>query len=168
MSQSTYVGSFGYNESPDELGGPKGFWCFANYEALEMAYQTSSSLDEVFQELGLVTYSKIVWVVDQRGNAIFHLLVISVRNDLYLRQYDLMEHAVEWLKTQGQPNLNTRSLRIAGIQRETLEKRKQEHEIHLNRLKLLSQRREQCIKILRFLNSKTDVWENEKDQREDM
>jgi hypothetical protein len=60
MSQSPYLGAFGYNESPDELGGPKGFWHFANYEALEIAYRTSSSLDEVFQELGLVTYSKII------------------------------------------------------------------------------------------------------------
>jgi hypothetical protein len=163
MSMS-YLGAFGYNESPDELGGPMGFWRFANYEALETAYQTSSSLDEVFQELGLVTYSKIIWVVDQQGNAVFHLLVLSVSNDLYLRQYDLMEHAVKWLKTQGKPNLNARSLGIAGIQRETLEKRKQEHEIHLQQLKLLSQRREQCTKILRFLKSDSDVWENERDE----
>jgi hypothetical protein len=92
---------------------------------------------------------------------VFHLLVISVHNDLYLRQYDLMEQAVEWLKTQGQHNLNARSLGIAGIQREALEKRKQEHEIHLNRLKLLSQRREQCTKILRFLSSDRVIRDDE-------
>jgi hypothetical protein len=153
MPQASYLDAFGYNESPDELGGPTGFWRFASYEALEFAYQTSTSLDEVFQELGLVTYSKIVWVIDQKGNAVFHLLVLSARDDLYLRQYDLMEQAVGWLKTQRQSNLNVQSLGIAGIQCEALEKRKQDHGIHLNHLKRLSQRREQCTKILRFLNS---------------
>jgi hypothetical protein len=44
-------------------------------------------------------------------------------------------------------------LRVAGVQRATLEKRKQAHEIHMKRLKDLSQRREHCTKIPRFLNN---------------
>jgi len=162
-----YLGAFGYNESPDELGGPKDFWPFASYEILETVYQASSSLDEVFQELGVPTYSKIIWVIDDQGASVFHLLVFSTRDDLYLRQYDLMEQAVAWLKTQGYANLDAQSLGIAGVQRKMLKKRKCEHEAHRQQLQILSQQSAQHAKILRFLSSDRDIWENETNERED-
>lgn len=57
---TTYLGAFGYNESPEDLGEPHGFWQFEDYEALELAYETSTGLNDVFREMGAPTYSKIL------------------------------------------------------------------------------------------------------------
>jgi len=152
MARTTqYRGAFGYNESPDELGGSKDFWTFPDYEALTYAYASSSSLDEVFQQLDVPTYSKVITATDTEGYAIFHLLVISVQEDLHLRQYDLMELSVAWLNTQGHADLNATQLRVASVQRETLEKRKREHEEHLQRLAVLEQKRQAYVRELRFI-----------------
>jgi|GEM_PF-3149799 len=152
MARTTqYRGAFGYNESPDELGGSKDFWTFPDYEALTYAYASSSSLDEVFQQLDVPTYSKVITATDTEGYAIFHLLVISVQEDLHLRQYDLMELAVAWLNTQGHADLNAAQLRVASVHRETLERRKHTRLQHLQRLAVLEQKQQAYLRELRFI-----------------
>ena len=152
MARTTqYRGAFGYNESPVELGGSGGFWAFPDYDALTYAYASSSSLDDVFQQLDLPTYSTIISVIDAEGYAMFELLVLSVRDDLYMRQYDLMEIAVAWLNTHGHANMDARRLGVAGVQRETLEKRKREYEIHLQDLAERERKRQAYVRELRFI-----------------
>lgn len=152
MARTTeYRGAFGYNESPTELGGTDGFWVFPDYEALAYAYASSSSLDEVFQQLDVPTYSKVITATDTEGYALFHLLVISVRDDLYMRQYDLVELAGAWLKIQGHVDLNIKELGVAGVTREMLEKMKREHEVHLERLSTVEKKQQAYIRELRFI-----------------
>ena len=152
MARTTqYRGAFGYNESPRELGGSGGFWAFPDYDALTYAYASSSSLDEVFQQLDVPTYSTVISVTDTEGYAIFHLLVISVQDDLHLRQYDLMELAVQWLNSQGHPDLNSQELGVASVQRETLEKRKRQQEVDLQKLAEHEQKRQAYVRELRFI-----------------
>lgn len=152
MTRTTeYQGAFGYNESPEALGGSGRFWDFPDYEALTYAYASSSSLDDVFQQLDLPTYSIVFSVIDPQGYTMFDLLVLSIRDDLYLRQYDLMELAVAWLSTQGSVKLDASQLGIAGITRDMIEKMKHEHESHLERLSVLEQKRLTDMRDLRFM-----------------
>jgi hypothetical protein len=152
MERTTYYrGAYGYNESPGELGGSGGFWAFPDYEALTYAYANSSSLDEVLQQLGVPTYSTVISVIDQQGYAMFELLALSTRNDLYMRQYDLMELAVAWLNTRGHQDLDAAQLGVAGVTREMLENMKRDHETHLERRSVLDQRRQSYVRELRFI-----------------
>jgi hypothetical protein len=52
MADSTpspiYLGSIGYNESPEALGEPGGFWMFENYGAMWEAFAISESLNDAF------------------------------------------------------------------------------------------------------------------------
>jgi len=114
---TTYLGAFGYNESPEDLGEPHGFWRFEDYEALELAYETSTGLNDVFREMGAPTYSKILWAIDPQAYTVFHVLILSTQGDLYGRQFELLDTAVAWLKTQGHPDLDASQMGIAGTSR---------------------------------------------------
>lgn len=123
---TTYLGAFGYNESPEDLGEPHGFWRFEDYEALELAYETSTGLNDVFREMGAPTYSKIIWGIDQQAYTVFHVLILSTQGDLYGRQFELLDTAVAWLKTQGYPDLDASQMGIAGTSRATHARQTQE------------------------------------------
>lgn len=114
-----YLGAFGYNDSPEELGEPGGFWEFENYAALAAAYDRGSALDETFNTLGAPTYTYVIPAIDAQGYVVFHLLVISVQ-PVYVRQYDLLDKTVAWLISRGQL-IEINSLRVAGVQRQWLE-----------------------------------------------
>jgi hypothetical protein len=117
-SEVTYVGAFGYNDSPAALGRPGGFWQFENYGALVEAYLRSADLDSLFERMGAPTYSHIIQGVDAAGYVILHLLVIATQ-PVYARQYDLLAQLAAWLTTQGQP-LDIQAVWIGGMERKWL------------------------------------------------
>jgi hypothetical protein len=104
MADSTpspiYLGSIGYNESPEALGEPGGFWMFENYGAMWEAFAISESLNDAFVQLGEPTYSAILTAKDEAGHPRFHLLVLSVQ-PIYPRKDALLAEAQAWLLQQG-------------------------------------------------------------------
>jgi hypothetical protein len=117
LSSPGYLGAFGYNESPERLGPPVGFWRFDDDDAFHVARRTAIDLNGIFGELGAPTYCHDVLALDQNRRALFQLLILSVKDDLYPRQFDLMEQAVRWLQTQGYPDLDPADVGIEGTSR---------------------------------------------------
>jgi hypothetical protein len=114
-SEATYLGAFGYNDSPAALGRPGGFWQFENYGALVEAYIRSADLDSLFERMGAPTYSLIIQGVDEAGYVILHLLVIATQ-PVYARQNELLEMATMWLNSQGR-SIEKNALTVGGIPR---------------------------------------------------
>ena len=97
---STYLGCIGYNDSPEELGEPGGFWWFEDEDELWETFNLSQQLDAAFDQLGSPTYSAVLLIVDQRGSLVAHLLVISTE-PVYGRQNELLVATIEWLNGEG-------------------------------------------------------------------
>jgi hypothetical protein len=102
VRKTKYLGCFGYNASPEELGEPSGFWHFENHQKLWHAFGISEALNEAFDTLGETTYSRIVMATDGDGYILFHLLILSVQ----FISRELEAHTIEliktWLLGQGQ------------------------------------------------------------------
>jgi hypothetical protein len=94
--KTSYVGCFGYNDSPEELGEPSGFWRFTDDAKMWSAFTISKDLNEGFELLGEPTYSAILMATDDDGYILFHLLVLSTKR-IYARERELIEAAKEWL-----------------------------------------------------------------------
>ena len=92
-----YLGSIGYNDSPEELGEPSGFWRFENYATLWQAFEASEQLNRAFDTLGDPTYSHILAGKDDAGVIIFHVLVLSTQA-IYPRERELLAKAHAWLQ----------------------------------------------------------------------
>jgi len=99
MRTTHYQGCWGYNDSPDELGEPFGFWHFEEEAHMWGALTRSEGLNAAFETLGAPTYSAVLLATDAQGYALFHLLVISV-NPIHPRQADLLAHAQAWLASR--------------------------------------------------------------------
>jgi hypothetical protein len=97
--KTSYVGCFGYNDSPHELGEPAGFWQFPDTTKMWSAFRISEDLNEGFELLGEPTYSAILMATDEDGYILFHLLVISVKR-IYPREQELLEAAKVWLLSE--------------------------------------------------------------------
>ena len=100
LRKARYVGCFGYNDSPDELGEPAGFWQFTNYDKMWATFEISESLNRAFAALGEPTYSAILLAIDSEGYLLFHLLVVSAQR-IYPRELELIDSAKAWLLEQG-------------------------------------------------------------------
>lgn len=98
--RTSYVGCFGYNDSPEELGEPAGFWQFPDTAKMWLAFTTSEDLNEGFELLGEPTYSAILMATDEDGYILFHLLVLSVKY-IYPREKELLEAAKIWMLKAG-------------------------------------------------------------------
>jgi hypothetical protein len=101
VRKTKYLGCFGYNDSPKELGEPAGFWHFENHQALWHAFGISESLNEAFDTLGEATYSRIVMATDDDGYILFQLLILSVQFISIARETEAIELAKQWLVEQG-------------------------------------------------------------------
>jgi hypothetical protein len=101
MSRKTqYLGCFGYNDSPNELGDPAGFWRYDDDDAMWSAFNRAQMLDDIFGKLGEPTYSAVLLATDADGYVIFHLFVISVQ-PIRPREALLIEAAQGWIVAQG-------------------------------------------------------------------
>jgi hypothetical protein len=100
LRKTRYVGCFGYNDSPDELGEPAGVWQFPNYDAMWATFEISESLNRAFDTLGEPTYSAILLAIDTEGYLLFHLLVVSAKR-IYPRELEVIEGAKARLLEQG-------------------------------------------------------------------
>ena len=98
--KTTYVGCFGYNDSPEELGEPSGFWQFADDAKMWSAFVISEDLNDGFDALGEPSYSAILMATDEDGYILFHLLVLSVKR-IYPRAQELIEAAKAWMLEAG-------------------------------------------------------------------
>ena len=94
--KTAYLGCLGYNDSPDELGEPSGFWHFSDEGHMWSAFARSQGMNEAFETLGEPTYSAVLLATDADGYALFHLLVISVE-PIYPREAERVEQAKGWL-----------------------------------------------------------------------
>jgi hypothetical protein len=112
-----YLGMFGYNENPQALGEPHGFWRFATYDEFETALERAQALDVVFTDLGAPTYSHYILGINARGQVVLHLLVIAIQ-PIYARQYDLLDQFLAWLADTEQRAVPF--VKIAGVLRECL------------------------------------------------
>jgi hypothetical protein len=99
--KTRYLGEFGYNDSPQELGEPAGFWKFKNYRVLWGAFVVSEGLNDAFETLGEPTYSRILTATDDDGYILFHLLMMSVRFISREREAEAIALAKAWLQAQG-------------------------------------------------------------------
>lgn len=99
--KTSYVGCLGYNDSPEDLGEPSGFWQFENDRRLWQAFEVSESLNHAFDMLGEPTYSRIVLATDDDGYILFHLLILSVKFISIARETEAIELAKAWLIEQG-------------------------------------------------------------------
>ncbi len=97
--KTAYLGCLGYNDSPDELGEPSGFWHFNDEGHMWGAFARSQGMNEAFETLGEPTYSAVLLATDADGYVLFHLLVISVE-PIYPREVELVERAKGWLSNQ--------------------------------------------------------------------
>jgi hypothetical protein len=61
VSKSKYLGTFGYNDSPTELGEPAGFWHFESYKRIWQAFEISESLNQTFDTLGEPPIAVLCW-----------------------------------------------------------------------------------------------------------
>ena len=96
IRKTAYLGCLGYNDSPDELGEPSGFWHFTDHAAMWGAFARSQGMNDAFEALGEPTYSAVLLATDADGYVLFHLLVISVE-PIYPREVELVEQARGWL-----------------------------------------------------------------------
>ena len=96
IRKTAYLGCLGYNDSPDELGEPSGFWHFNDQAHMWSAFARSQGMNQAFETLGEPTYSAVLLATDHDGYALFHLLVISVE-PIYPREAELVELAKGWL-----------------------------------------------------------------------
>ena len=94
--KTAYLGCLAYNDSPEELGEPFGFWHFTDEGHMWGAFARSQGMNEAFETLGEPTYSAVLLATDPDGYALFHLLVISVE-PIYPREAALLERAKGWL-----------------------------------------------------------------------
>jgi hypothetical protein len=94
--KTSYVGCFGYNDSPEELGEPSGFWRFTDDTKMWSAFIISEDLNEGFELLGEPTYSAILMATDEDGYILFHLLVLSSKR-IYPREQELIAAAKAWM-----------------------------------------------------------------------
>jgi len=62
MRTTHYQGCWGYNDSPDELGEPFGFWHFEEEAHMWGALTRSEGLNAAFETLGAPTYSAVLLV----------------------------------------------------------------------------------------------------------
>ena len=99
MRETVYSGCLGYNDSPEELGEPSGFWHFDDEDRMWGAFSRSEGMNAAFEVLGAPTYSAVLLARDADGYALFHLLVISV-NPIHPREAELLAHAQAWLATR--------------------------------------------------------------------
>jgi hypothetical protein len=97
--KTSYVGCFGYNDSPEELGEPAGFWQFTDSAKMWSAFTISEDLNDGFDVLGEPTYSAILMATDGDGYILFHLLVLSTKL-IYPREQEIIEAAKAWLLEQ--------------------------------------------------------------------
>ena len=88
----------GYNDSPNELGEPSGFWLFDDYDTMITALDTAESLNRTFDTMGAPTYSALFRDADGKGQLLFFLLVISAK-PVRPRREILLDKAREWLET---------------------------------------------------------------------
>jgi hypothetical protein len=98
--KTTYLGSFGYNMNPQELGEPSGFWQFASYADLWQAFEASEALNLAFDTLGEPTYSRIVIATDDDGYILFHLLILDTQFISSEREAKVIEMAREWIQNR--------------------------------------------------------------------
>src|SRR5215213_1327094 len=98
--RTSYVGCFGYNDSPEELGEPAGFWQFPDTAKMWSAFQISEDLNDGFESLGEPTYSAILMATDEDGYILFHLLVLSTKR-IYPREQELIKAAKAWMLQEG-------------------------------------------------------------------
>lgn len=95
-----YLGCFGYNDSPADLGEPSGFWSFNAIDDLWASFTVSEQLNRTFDLLGAPTYSAVLMDTDEQGAVLYHLLVLSVK-PIYPRQSQILEDARAWLASHG-------------------------------------------------------------------
>lgn len=98
MSATQYRGCVGYNDSPEVLGEPSGWWWFEDYSQMWATFEQSESLNRAFDVLGSPTYSAILWVTDEMGFVLFHLFVMSAR-PIHPRADALIDMAKGWVLT---------------------------------------------------------------------
>jgi hypothetical protein len=98
--KTSYVGCFGYNDSPEELGEPAGFWQFPDSAKMWSAFVISEDLNDGFESLGEPTYSAILMAADGDGYILFHLLVLSAKY-IYPREQELIDAAKAWMLQTG-------------------------------------------------------------------
>ena len=98
--KTRYVGCFGYNDSPNELGEPTGFWQFPDSAKMWSVFTISEDLNEGFEDLGEPTYSAILMATDGDDYILFHLLVLSTKR-IYPREQELIETAKAWMLQEG-------------------------------------------------------------------
>lgn len=95
-----YLGCFGYNDSPAELGEPSGFWPIPDEMDMWRMFQRAQDMDKLFGDLGEPTYSAVLLASDADGYVLFHLFVMSVQ-PVRPREMLLIEAAQGWLLAQG-------------------------------------------------------------------
>ena len=91
-----YVGCLGYNDSPDEMGEPGGFWHFTDQTAMWTSFSRSEGLNDAFETLGAPTYSAILIGTDANQYVTFHVLVISTQ-PIRPREADILAQTQAWL-----------------------------------------------------------------------
>ncbi len=101
MRKTSYLGTLGYNDSPEALGEPSGFWQFEDYQKLWQAFEASEQLNRAFDTLGEPTYSRIVMATDDDGYILFHLLILSVQFISREREAQAIDSAKVWLLESG-------------------------------------------------------------------
>jgi hypothetical protein len=99
--QTSYVGCFGFNDSPAELGEPAGFWQFESHAKMWSAFEISENLNKTFDALGEPTYSAILMATDGDGYILFHLLILSTKFISIARENEAIDLAKQWLVGQG-------------------------------------------------------------------
>ena len=52
--KTAYLGCLGYNDSPDELGEPSGFWHFSDEERMWGAFARSQGMNAAFEDCFLL------------------------------------------------------------------------------------------------------------------
>lgn len=96
-----YLGAFGYNDSPAELGEPSGFWQFESYQKLWQAFEMSEVMNKTFDTLGEPTYSRIAIATDDEGYVLFHLLILSAKYISASRAGEAVDLAKAWVRERG-------------------------------------------------------------------
>ena len=95
--KTRYLGCMAYNDSPEALGEPGGFWWFHAEAEMWGALARSEGMNDAFEALGEPTYSAVLTATDDDGYVLFHLLVISVE-PVHPREAALIEGAKQWLR----------------------------------------------------------------------
>lgn len=97
MARKTgYWGCYGYNDSPEALGEPAGFWQFESYDALWQAFEIAQMLNKALDHLGASTDAHLLTGKDEDGFILFHLLVLSI-TPIYPRSHLLLQTCATYL-----------------------------------------------------------------------